>query len=159
MPIILEPIGVIHTPFMTKEGMPIQSNGAIGIQGQIVLKEEFASGLSDLDGFSHIILIYNFHKSTGFDLMTTPFLDIQQRGVFATRAPRRPNPIGISVVHLLKIENNILFIENVDMLDGTPLLDIKPFIPDFDIHQSEKQGWIERKTENLNETKSDIRFE
>jgi tRNA (adenine37-N6)-methyltransferase len=157
--ITFEPIGVLHTPFMTKEGMPIQSNGATGIKGQIELKEEFIAGLADLDGFSHIILIYDFHKSKGFELLTTPFLDTTQRGVFATRAPKRPNPIGLSVVRLLKIEKNILYIENVDMLDGTPLLDIKPYIPAFDIHKTEKNGWIDSKIDNLNEIKSDTRFE
>jgi tRNA (adenine37-N6)-methyltransferase len=159
MSIVLEPIGTIHTPFKTKEGMPIQSNGAKGIKGQIHLKEEFITGLANLDGFSHIILIYNFHKSTGFELLTTPFLDNTERGVFATRAPKRPNPIGLSVVRLLKIEKNFLYIENVDMLDGTPLLDIKPYIPDFDIHKTEKKGWTDSKTDNLNDTKSDRRFE
>ena len=158
MSIIIEPIGIIYTPFKTKEGMPIQSKGAKGIKGQIKLKDELVPGLTDLDGFSHVILIYNFHKSKGFDLLTTPFLDNHQRGIFATRAPQRPNSIGISVVRLLKIENNILDIENVDMLDGTPLLDIKPYIPDFDIHKTEKNGWTENKTDNLNETKSDSRF-
>lgn len=159
MSITLEPIGVIYTPFKTKEGMPIQSSGAKGLKGQIKLKEEFVSGLTDLDGFSHIILIYIFHKSTGFELLTTPFLDNRQRGVFSTRTPKRPNPIGISVVRLLKIENNTIYIENVDMLNETPLLDIKPYIPDFDIHKTEKNGWIKDRTNSLNETKSDRRFE
>jgi tRNA (adenine37-N6)-methyltransferase len=159
MSITLEPIGIIHTPFKTREGMPIQSNGAKGIKGQIELKEEFIPGLTDLDEFSHIILIYNFHKSIGFELLTKPFLDNIQRGVFATRAPKRPNPIGLSVVRIIKIEKNIIYVENVDMLDETPLLDIKPYIPAFDIHKTEKNGWIENKTDSLNETKSDRRFE
>lgn len=159
MSITMEPIGIIHTPFKTKEGMPIQSSGAKGIKGKIVLNEEYIPGLTDLDGFSHIILIYNFHKSTGFELLTKPFLDSTKRGVFATRAPKRPNPIGLSVVRLLKIEKNIIHIENVDVLDKTPLLDIKPYIPDFDIHKTEKNGWTENKTDSLNEAKSDKRFE
>jgi len=159
MSITLEPIGIIYTPFKTKEGMPIQSNGAIGIKGQIIVKEEYIPGLSDLNGFSHIILIYYFHKSSGFELLVTPFLDDRKRGVFSTRAPKRPNSIGISVVRLLRIENNILHVENVDMLDETPLLDIKPYVPDFDIHKTEKNGWIENKTDKLNKTKSDKRFE
>ncbi len=159
MPVTLEPIGIIHTPFKTKEGMPIQSIGAKGIKGQIELNEEFVPGLADLDGFSHIILIYYFHKSTGFELLTIPFLDDTPRGVFATRAPKRHNPIGLSVVRILKIEKNIIYVENVDMLDETPLLDIKPYIPDFDIHKTEKIGWIENKTESLNKNKSDRRFE
>ncbi|TVQ88326.1 MAG: tRNA (N6-threonylcarbamoyladenosine(37)-N6)-methyltransferase TrmO [Bacteroidetes bacterium] len=158
MSITLEPIGTIYTPFKTKEGMPIQSGTARGIKGQIILKEEFIQGLTDLDGFSHVILIYYFHKSSGFDLLTTPFLDNKKHGVFATRAPKRPNPVGISVVRLLRIENNIIDIENVDMLDETPLLDIKPYIPDFDVHKTEKKGWIENKTDNLHKTKSDKRF-
>jgi len=159
MPITFEPIGIIYTPFKTKEGMPIQSNAAKGIKGQIILKEEFIAGLTDLDGFSHIILIYHFHKSVGFELLTTPFLDDRKRGVFATRAPKRPNSIGMSVVRLLSVDKNIIHVENVDMLDETPLLDIKPYIPGFDIHKTEKNGWIEKKTDQLNQTKSDKRFE
>ncbi|MBN1340016.1 MAG: tRNA (N6-threonylcarbamoyladenosine(37)-N6)-methyltransferase TrmO, partial [Bacteroidales bacterium] len=126
MTITFEPIGIIETPFKTKEGMPIQSNGASGCKGRVVLQEKFKAGLADLDGFSHVILIYHFHKSTGFELQTSPFLDNEKRGVFSTRAPKRPNAIGISVVRLLDINENILSVENVDMLDGTPLLDIKP---------------------------------
>jgi tRNA-Thr(GGU) m(6)t(6)A37 methyltransferase TsaA len=159
MLITFEPIGIIRTPFKTKEGMPIQSKGATGIKGQIELKEEFVPGLTDLDGFSHIIIIYYFHKSKGFALVTTPFLDSKKHGVFATRAPKRPNSIGISVVRLLKIEKNIIFIENADMLDETPLLDIKPYIPEFDIHKTEKNGWIENKKGKLDKTKSDKRFD
>ncbi len=155
----IKPIGTIYTPFKSKEGMPIQSSGASGIQGQIVLKAEFVAGLKDLEGFSHIILIYHFHKSSGFELLTTPFLDNKQHGVFATRAPNRPNMLGLSVVRLLKIEKNTIYIENVDMLNETPLIDIKPYIPDFDIHKTERHGWTEKKTGNLNETKSDKRFQ
>ncbi len=159
MKITFEPIGTIYTPFKKKEGMPIQSKGAEGIKGKIILNEEFTAGLTDLDGFSHIILIYYFHKSAGYELQTTPFLDKTRRGVFSTRAPRRPNPIGLSVVKLLKMDKNILHIENVDMLDGTPLLDIKPYVADFDIHETDKSGWVESKADKLNEIKSDKRFE
>jgi tRNA (adenine37-N6)-methyltransferase len=158
MTINYKPIGIINTPHKTKEGMPIQTKGAKGIKGQIILKEEFTAGLNDLEGFSHIILIYHFHKSVGFELQTRPFLDNTKRGVFSTRAPRRPNSIGISVVRLLNIDKNILDIENVDMIDGTPLLDIKPYISDFDIYDIEKSGWIENKTNELNSIKSDKRF-
>ncbi len=159
MAIAFEPIGAIYTPFKTREGMPIQSSGAQGARGKIILQEEFIQGLTDLDGFSHIILIYHFHQSSGFDLLTTPFLDSEERGVFATRAPRRPNPIGISVVRLLKITHNVLHIAEVDILDGTPLLDIKPYIPAFDVHSTEKAGWTENKTDDLNQARSDKRFE
>ena len=151
-------IGTIHTPFKTKEGMPIQSIGAEGIKGTIRLKKEYVKGLLDLDGFSHIFLIYHFHKSIGFKLQVMPFLDNVLHGVFSTRAPRRPNSIGISVVKLISIIDNILEIENVDMLDGTPLLDIKPYIPGFDIHHIEKDGWINEKMEKLSDLKSDARF-
>lgn len=158
MPFNFEHIGTIFTPFKSKEGMPIQPGGAKGIKGTIVLNEELTEGLTDLDGFSHIILIYHFHESMGFELLTTPFLDDRKRGVFATRAPKRPNAIGISVVRLLRIEKNVLHVENVDMLNETPLLDIKPYISDFDIHKTEKEGWIERKTGKLTRVKSDKRF-
>jgi len=156
--IILNQIGTLVTPFKTRAGMPIQSNGAKGVKGQIILNENLQNGLNDLIGFSHIMLIYYFHKSVGFDLETKPFLDTEKRGVFATRAPKRPNSIGISVVKLIAIENNILYIENVDVLDGTPLLDIKPYIPEFDKHEVEKTGWIENKIVKLNSIKSDNRF-
>jgi len=151
-------IGTIHTPHKIKEGMPIQSSGAKGVKGTIKLKMRYVKGLLDLDGFSHIYLIYHFHKSIGFKLQVMPFLDDKLHGVFSTRAPKRPNSIGLSVVKLISIKDNILEIENVDMIDGTPLLDIKPYISEFDIHDIEKGGWIEKKTGNLGEVKSDDRF-
>jgi len=138
--------------------MPIQPKGALGDQGTVVLNKEFVSGLADLNGFSHIILLYYFHQSKGYDLLTKPFLDDKRRGVFATRAPKRPNGIGLSVVKLLSVDENILHVENVDMLDGTPLIDIKPYVSDFDIHKVIKNGWIENKMENLDTERSDDRF-
>lgn len=158
MKITFEQIGTIHTPFKTKEHMPIQPKGAKGIKGKVILNKEFILGLHDLNGFSHIILLYYFHKSKGYELQTKPFLDDKRRGVFSTRAPKRPNGIGMSVVRLLNIDKNIINIENVDILDGTPLLDIKPYISDFDIHKVVKNGWIENKTDNLSLVKSDKRF-
>ena len=158
MKICYKSIGKIHTPFKKIKGMPIQSKGSIGIKGTIELKKEFVKGLLDFDKFSHIYLIYHFHKSKDFDLNIIPFLDNKPHGIFATRAPKRPNPIGISVVKLISIKDNILEIENVDMLDGTPLLDIKPYISQFDIHEIEKNGWINSKTGYPNETRSDNRF-
>lgn len=158
MTICFKSIGTIHTPFKRKEGMPIQSSGSKGIKGTIKLKREYADGLLDLEKFSHIYLIYYFHKSKGFDLQVIPFLDDKPHGVFATRAPRRPNSIGISVVKLISIKDNMLEIENVDMLDGTLLLDIKPYIAQFDIHNIEKSGWINNLTDYPNETTSDDRF-
>ena len=158
MSISLQPIGTIFTPFNSKEGMPIQSALAKGARGRIELKEEFVPGLLDLDGFSHIILVYHFHESKDFKLQVAPFLEDKKHGVFATRAPKRPNPIGMSVVKLLRVDNNILEVENIDVLNGTPLLDIKPYIPQFDIHQVEKSGWIEDKESDMNDIKSDDRF-
>lgn len=158
MTICFNSIGTIHTPFKRKEGMPIQSIGSKGIKGTIKLKRKYVEGLLDLEKFSHIILVYYFHKSKGFNLQVIPFLDDKQHGLFATRAPRRPNAIGISVVKLLSIRDNILEIENVDMLDRTPLLDIKPYVSQFDIHEIEKSGWLNNKTGDPNEVKSDDRF-
>jgi tRNA-Thr(GGU) m(6)t(6)A37 methyltransferase TsaA len=158
MPIEYRPIGLIHSPFEEPAGMPIQSTGAGGICGTVDVFPEFVPGLKDLDGFSHIILLYHFHRSGTPELVVEPFLDSQPRGVFATRAPKRPNPIGISVVRLTKIVVNILHIENVDILDGTPLLDIKPYVPAFDHHPVERFGWLERTSQQVQQTVSDERF-
>jgi tRNA-Thr(GGU) m(6)t(6)A37 methyltransferase TsaA len=158
MKITYHSIGTIYSPFEKKEGMPIQAIAANGIKGKIEINKDLEEGLSDLDGFSHIILIYAFHRSEGFDLKIKPFLSDKFFGVFATRAPRRPNAIGISVVKNLSINKNIIEIENVDVLNGTPLLDIKPYIPEFDIHNVEKIGWIENKISEIAQAKSDERF-
>ncbi len=152
------PIGVIHTPFKERAGMPIQPSGGCGIQGTVEVYPEFREGLSDLDGFSHIILLYCFHRIEGFKLRVVPFLDIWSRGVFSTRAPTRPNPIGLSVVRLLSLEDGILRIENVDILDDTPLLDIKPYVPEFDAQSKIRTGWLEEVGKNVSKKRSDNRF-
>ena len=154
----LNPIGIIHTPFTKPEGMPIQPTGAAGIRGTIEVFEEFRPGLKDLDGFSHIILLYYFHRSDGFTLHVVPFMDSEPRGLFATRAPKRPNPIGISVVRLDKIENGVPHIQNVDILDGTPLLDIKPYVPAFDSTGNIRTGWLEQSGKSASSHRSDDRF-
>ena len=154
----LTPIGIIHTPFTKPEGMPIQPKGADGIHGSIELFDDYHSGLKDLDGFSHIILLYHFHRSHGFKLQVVPFMDSELRGLFATRAPKRPNPIGISVVPLDKIENGVLHIQNVDILDGTPLLDIKPYVPEFDSFRDIRTGWLGQASKTVSSRKSDDRF-
>lgn len=158
--ITYKPIGTIHSPFKNLEGMPIQPIGAKGVEGEIHLNDEYKEGLKDLQGFSHIILIYHLHLCRGHKLHVKPFLDNTERGIFATRAPKRPNPIGMSVVHLDKIEGSTVYISNVDIVDGTPLLDIKPYIPNFDKCEDEKLriGWFENKHENANHKKSDRRF-
>jgi tRNA-Thr(GGU) m(6)t(6)A37 methyltransferase TsaA len=153
------PIGIIHSPFKTTEGMPIQPTGAQSIRGTIDINPEFAPGLKDLDGFSHIILLYHFHRSKRTRLEVIPFLDSRPRGIFSTRASSRPNPIGISMVELVKIERNILHIKNVDILDGTPLLDIKPYVPEFDQYPAEKIGWLEDVKGRVIKKKSDSRFD
>lgn len=157
-PVSYQPIGVIHSPFSEVEGMPIQPAGALGVSGSVEIFSEYQPGLADLDGFSHIILIYAFHRVTKSQLIVTPFLDSEHRGVFATRAPRRPNPIGLSVVRLVEVEGGLLKIENVDILDGTPLLDIKPFIPDFDHFDADSQGWYARHRRKVQEMRADQRF-
>lgn len=158
MKIELDPIGKIHSPFKAREGMPIQPTGANGVQGSVEIFDPFKEGLKDLDGFSHIILLYAFDRSKDYDLQVIPFMDDTLRGVFATRAPKRPNPIGISIVKLDRIENDTLYIQNIDVLDGTPLLDIKPYVPDFDRPENVRSGWVEQSKDKVSTKKSDDRF-
>ena len=158
MQISFRPIGVIHSPFQDLSGMPIQPTGEASAPGTVEIFPEFEDGLKDLDGFSHVILIYYLHKVSGAKLTVTPFLDSEPRGIFATRAPTRPNPIGLSVVRLLGIEGNMLRVENLDILDGTPLLDIKPYVPEFDYRPEARTGWLERAQGKAREIKSDDRF-
>jgi tRNA-Thr(GGU) m(6)t(6)A37 methyltransferase TsaA len=158
MEISYRPIGIVHSPFKNIEGMPIQPAGAVRVQGWIEISPEFVEGLKDLEGFSHIILLYHFHRVQEAKLTVVPFMDSRPHGVFATRAPRRPNPIGLSIVRLLRVERNILHVENVDILDGTPLLDIKPYVPDFDQYPVERMGWLERARGKVQNKKSDDRF-
>ena len=159
MQITFQPIGTIHSPFHDTQNMPIQPTSAEGIEGKVVLLPEYQEGLKDLEGFSHIILLYYFHKVNRTSLTVTPFLDSIPRGLFSTRAPIRPNPIGLSIVRLVAVEENILHIENVDILDGTPLIDIKPYAPVFDHHPGERIGWLEKASQGKVEKKrSDDRF-
>ena len=153
-----KPIGIIHTPFKNAVGTPIQPKAGKGKKGTVEIFSEFKEGLIDLAGFSHIILISHFHLAKDYKLKVTPFMDDEEHGVFATRAPSRPNPIGISVVRLNRIENNILYIHDVDIIDGTPLLDIKPYVPDFDSKENIKIGWLEKRVNQLSTTKDDGRF-
>jgi len=158
MKIEFQPIGVIHTPFTKPEDMPIQPSGGAGIKGTVELFEECRAGLKDLDGFSHVILLYHFHRSQGFNLHVVPFMDSEPRGLFATRAPRRPNSIGLSTVRLNRIEDGVLYIENVDIVDGTPLIDIKPYVPEFDMQADIQRGWLEHVRKTVSQRKSDDRF-
>ena len=156
-----KPIGVIHSPFKEPAGMPIQPLGARGVEGRVEVAPAYEEGLQDLSGFSHIILLYHFHRSQGYRLRVTPFLDDEPRGLFATRAPRRPNSIGLSVVRLLRVEGTTLYITNVDIIHGTPLLDIKPYVPDFNAILAEEEirtGWLEHRSDRANDHRSDHRF-
>jgi tRNA-Thr(GGU) m(6)t(6)A37 methyltransferase TsaA len=140
MEFIIKPIGIIHSPFHNKKQTPIQPTRSAAT-GWVEVFPEFSEGLLDLEGFSHIILIYFFHQSHNFNLKVKPFLDDQLHGLFTTRHPRRPNPIGLSIVQLISRNDSMLKIQGVDVLDGTPLLDIKPYVPDFDVHTDVKTGW------------------
>ena len=139
----VKPIGIIRTPFQEPTGTPIQPSRSGGAKGTVEVFPEYADGLKDLDGFERIWLIYWFDRAPAPQLLVVPFLDDRERGVFATRAPSRPNAIGMSVVRLLQVVGNTLEVANVDILDGTPLLDIKPYVPEFDSHTVEKSGWLD----------------
>jgi tRNA-Thr(GGU) m(6)t(6)A37 methyltransferase TsaA len=158
MEITYHPIGSIHSPFKDLKDMPIQPTGHASAPGIAEILPEFAEGLKDLEGFSHVILLYHLHAVRRVDLSVTPFLGSEVRGVFATRAPTRPNPIGLSVVELVRVEGNRLYLGNVDILDGTPLLDIKPYVPEFDQPVDVRVGWLEAVRGKVRSVKSDDRF-
>ncbi len=157
--ITINPIGIIHTPFNDIKGMPIQPLAAKGVKGHIELFPKYIEGLTDIEKFSHITLLYHLHKINGYDLLVKPFMDNKEHGIFATKSPKRPNAIGLSTVKLLGIENNIIHIEMVDMFNGTPLIDIKPFFSKFDNRTNTKSGWLDNQ-ENIpiRELRSDERF-
>jgi tRNA-Thr(GGU) m(6)t(6)A37 methyltransferase TsaA len=153
-----KPIGIIHSPFKEPKGTPIQPAGAKGINGTVDIFPEYAEGLKDIEGFSHIILLYHFHLSKRSALIVKPYMDNEAHGVFATRGPSRPNPIGISIVRLVKVEGNTLHIQDVDIVDGTPLLDIKPYVPEFDVREVARIGWLEKRVHKLSASRDDGRF-
>lgn len=153
-----KPIGYIRSPFVDTKGTPIQPSAAKDIEGRVELLPEYADGLEDLEGFSHLILIYHFHAAGKCSLKVKPFLDDAVHGVFATRAPSRPNDIGLSIVRLEKIEGNILYLKDVDIIDGTPLLDIKPYVPDFDMRSETRTGWLEDRAGLQHQARDDGRF-
>jgi tRNA-Thr(GGU) m(6)t(6)A37 methyltransferase TsaA len=138
---IIEAIGIIHTPYKTKEECPIQPLYASGSPGSVEVFEEYGQGLKDIEGFSHIYLIYLFDRSGRIEFVRPTFLDDEPHGIYASRHPCRPNSIGLSIVKLVRREGNVLIIEGTDMLDKTPLLDIKPYIPRFDAISSASEGW------------------
>jgi len=152
------PIGIIHSPFKGRDGTPIQPIGGKGVKAEVEVFPEYVEGLQDLEGFSHIILLYHCHLSKAYRLKVKPFLDDVERGLFATRAPARPNPIGLSVVRLIQVERASLSIQDIDIIDKTPLLDIKPFVPDFDLRKVVRTGWLEKKAANAKKMTADGRF-
>ncbi|AWB26298.1 tRNA (N6-threonylcarbamoyladenosine(37)-N6)-methyltransferase TrmO [Halococcoides cellulosivorans] len=152
------PIGRIRTPYDSLEGMPIQPSIADDTPGTVDLDEDYAPALADLDGFSHCILLYQFHEADGYEPSVTPFLDEESRGLFATRAPTRPNPIGLSVVAIESVEGASIAVRGIDVLDGTPLLDVKPFVPDFDVPEAAETGWMAAVDEDDGRRYADDRF-
>jgi tRNA-Thr(GGU) m(6)t(6)A37 methyltransferase TsaA len=156
--VVYEPIGVVHSPFTTLEGMPLQAVAAMGVRGRIEVDAAYEPGLRDLDGFSHVHLITHLHRASLDALEVVPFLDDVPRGVFATRSPQHPNPIGLSVVRVLGIEGATIRVEGLDVVDGTPVLDLKPFVPEFDNRDPERIGWFADKTELVYRVRADARF-
>jgi tRNA (adenine37-N6)-methyltransferase len=151
-------IGIIHSPFTKLENMPIQPKGSEETEGKIIVNTQYADGLKDLDGFSHIFLIYHFHLAKRTETEVVPFMDTQERGVFATRSPLRPNHIGLSIVEVVAVKANVIMIKGVDILDGTPLLDIKPYIQAFDEVRNSKSGWMTANIDEVKRKRSDDRF-
>lgn len=158
MKIEYRPIGVVHSPFTELKGMPIQPSRSESSSGTVEIYNEFQEGLKDLEGFSHIILLYHFHMVTDHRLQVVPFLDTEPRGLFATRAPMRPNPIGLSVVRLENIQGGVLSVLDLDILDKTPVLDIKPYVTEFDERTTVRLGWLESALKQEQKTVSDNRF-
>jgi tRNA-Thr(GGU) m(6)t(6)A37 methyltransferase TsaA len=155
------PIGIVRTPHTAIAGMPVQNVGAVDVRGTIEIAPEYAAGLQDLEGFSHLILLCHLHQMQGYDLVVHSFIegpDGPLRGLFATRSPKRPNPIGLTVVRLLAVDGATLTISGVDMLDGTPLLDIKPYVPAFDARDAERTGWYAAVIERAANIRADERF-
>ena len=153
------PVGVIHTPFKKPQGMPIQGALRPDKKGHVEIFSEYRDGLRDVEGFSHLILLYHFHLVEDYQLISRPFLDETPRGIFSIRGPRRPNPIGMTVVQLINIKDGILHVAGVDMVDGTPLLDIKPYFPDIDAHHTQKLGWLGNKMKTSGKSRqADDRF-
>ncbi len=158
MNITLKPIGTIHSPFHSLSEMPIQPAGIYGEEGILEINPDYITGLRDLDGFSHLYAIYFFHKARDWKPFVIPFLDNVERGIFATRAPKRPNPIGLSLLEILSIKDNLVRVKNIDILDGTPLLDIKPFVPQFEPTEGIRIGWLEGHVDQVKQKRSDQRF-
>ncbi len=155
----LRQIGTIRTSFKTSEGVPIQPSNS-DVIGHVEVNEEYVKGLRSLDMFSHIILLYWFHKAKPAKMEVKPYLDTKTHGLFSTRAPARPNPIGLSIVELVEINENVIKFRGADMLDETPLIDIKPYVPEFDNRPDAISGWLSTSTiRDGHDYQADDRFE
>ncbi|MHA1481669.1 MAG: tRNA (N6-threonylcarbamoyladenosine(37)-N6)-methyltransferase TrmO [Candidatus Thorarchaeota archaeon] len=154
----LTQIGEIRSPFNDSKGTPIQPTYSTA-NGEVILNDEYVEGLTSLSGFTHMILLYWCHKTKDFDLLVTPYLDENKHGIFSIRAPSRPNPIGLSVVKILEISNNKILFEGVDILNGTPLLDIKPYVPEFDARPDASSGWLTDRFSKEKRKVADRRFQ
>ncbi|MGD6852361.1 MAG: tRNA (N6-threonylcarbamoyladenosine(37)-N6)-methyltransferase TrmO [Candidatus Bathyarchaeia archaeon] len=150
-------IGIVHSPYKEPKNVPIQASASTA-EGTVEVFPEYAEGLRDIEGFSHLILLCHLHLAKGSPLIVKPFLDDKTHGVFATRSPARPNNIGLSIVKLKSVEGNILHVVGLDVIDGTALLDIKPYVPEFDCRQEVKTGWFGTKISKLGSTRDDGRF-
>jgi tRNA-Thr(GGU) m(6)t(6)A37 methyltransferase TsaA len=157
--VVFTPIGVVHSPFKEPPGTPIQPRAGEGVEGSVEILPEYAPGLRDLEGFSHVILLCHLHLSRPARMEVVPYLDDRVHGVFATRSPSRPNPIGLSVVRMLAVEGNVLRVRDLDLVEGTPVLDIKPYVPAFDEGEEVRFGWLEGRLDRLRATRDDGRFE
>jgi tRNA-Thr(GGU) m(6)t(6)A37 methyltransferase TsaA len=151
-------IGIIRSPFTESKGTPIQPAAAKDVEGVVEVFPEYADGLDDVDGFSHLILLYHFHLAKPGKLRAKPFMDSRERGIFAMRGPSRPNPIGLSIVRLQQVQGTRLSIQDVDIIDGTPLLDIKPYVPEFDARPATRIGWLEEQVRKLPDSRDNGRF-
>jgi tRNA (adenine37-N6)-methyltransferase len=144
----LRTVGVIHSPFVEAAGTPIQPCYARGIEGKVAVDDAYAVALDDIEAFDRVWLIYWMDRVKGFKRHVVPYRDTREHGLFATRSPCRPNPIGMSVVRFVRREGRVLHVADIDILDGTPLLDIKPYVPDFDAHPGAKAGWFDAAGDN-----------
>ena len=143
-PITMNPIGVVHSPYRGLQNMPVQGIFKPEVTAWVELKEEYGNGLKDLDGFSHAILIYYFHKSRQEFIQGSPFLEDERHGIFAIRSPYRPNHLGLSVVRIIAVDKYKLHFSDVDVLDQTPVLDIKPYVKYFDVRDNVVSGWLDK---------------
>lgn len=156
--ITFEAIGLIFSPFKDLEAMPIQPTSEASAPGRVEIFPDYVEGLKDVDGFSHLILLYYMHAIRKQALIVTPFLNSSPRGIFATRAPTRPNPIGLSIVKLIRVDGGVLHVDDLDVLDGTPLLDLKPYVPEFDHRPEARIGWLEKAKGEIKLKTADDRF-